>query len=116
MEEREFCLPDSAADRGSDSFKYVRIPKQEKHVLIINLNPVSSNVKSMLLRGISHFSGEYENQGSPGSPLPDGTTWPAAEGSHGPGSPEPPPGPQMPEYPAAAGRGTDAQWGKGVRE
>lgn len=65
------AIPDSAADRGSE---YMRFPKKEKDVMVINLDPLSNNVKHKTLRGISHFSGEYENQGSPGSPLPDGTT------------------------------------------
>lgn len=39
------AIPDSAADRGSDSFKYMRIPKKEKHVMVINLDPLSDNVK-----------------------------------------------------------------------
>lgn len=40
------AIPDSAADRGSDSFKYMRIPrKKEEHVMVINLDPLSNNVK-----------------------------------------------------------------------
>lgn len=55
-----------------------------------------------VLRRQSHFSGECENRGSPGSPLPGGTIGPAGGDSHGPCTPEPPPGPQMPGRPAAA--------------
>lgn len=53
---------------------------------------------------VSHFSGEYENQGSPGSPLLGGTIGPAEEDSHGPCTPEPPPDPQTPGRPAGAAR------------
>lgn len=58
---------------------------------------------------MSHFSGEYENRGNPGSPLPGGTTWPAEEGFHGPCTPEPPPGPQMPGHPATAAQRRDKE-------
>ena len=50
----------------------------------------------------SHFSEGYENQGSPGFPLPGDTIGPAEADLHEPCTPEPPPGPQMPGHPARA--------------
>lgn len=94
-------VPDSAADRGSE-FDESQV-KREKRAIFWLLAVMNSFVTlKKALRRQSHFSGECENQGSPGSPLPGGTIGPAGGDSHGPCTPEPPPGPQMPGRPATA--------------
>lgn len=71
--------------------------------MIINGCEISLILKSKNgLAQLSHFSGEYENQESPGSRFPGGTIGPAEEDFHEPCTPEPLPGPQMPGHPAGA--------------